>query len=108
MKYTEIKHSISYKISIYIAGDYEKAVEICKIYCDEVGFCVSVTQTEYIYTDGSESGVMVGIINYPRFPTDSISLMCHAREIGNLLLDHLEQQSYTIETPETTHWYSRR
>lgn len=108
MKYTEIKHAKSYKISIYIAGDYQKAVEACKTYCDEVGFCVSVTQTEYVYTGGNESGVIIGLINYPRFPSDGLSLVLHAREIGDLLLERLDQQSYSIETPETTHWYSRR
>lgn len=108
MKFTEIKKADSYKISIYIAGDHRLATVICREYCDAVGFCVTVTPTEYVYTGGQESGVIVGLINYPRFPIDPISLLCHAREIGDLLLDRLEQQSYTIETPETTHWYSRR
>lgn len=108
MKFTEVKQCESYKISIYIAGDYNKALAGCREYCDAVGFCVTVTPTEYVYTDGSEKGVIVGLINYPRFPSGPLTLLLHAREIGDLLLDRLDQQSYSIETPETTHWYSRR
>lgn len=108
MNFTEIKKTDSYPISIYIAGDYQLAKIVCREYCDNVGFCVTVTPTEYVYSNGQESGVIIGLINYPRFPSDPITLMLHAREIGDLLLDRLRQQSYTIETPETTHWYSRR
>lgn len=42
----------------------------CHRFVDEVGLCVTVTPTEFIYTDGGEPGAIVGLINYPRFPAD--------------------------------------
>ncbi len=57
-------------VSIFIAGDYDKAHEICRAHCDAVGLCVTVTATSYIYTGGEEAGVIVGLINYPRFPSE--------------------------------------
>ena len=37
-------------------------------YCDEEGLCVTLTHTTFIYTGGREPGIIVGLINYPRFP----------------------------------------
>jgi hypothetical protein len=41
----------------------------------EIGFCVTVTSTEFVYgvpnltaSLGYEPGVAIGVINYPRFP----------------------------------------
>ncbi len=48
----------------------KEAEDICQEYCDEVGLCVTTTRTNYIYTNGSEPGVAVGFINYPRFPAE--------------------------------------
>lgn len=48
----------------------KKAETICQKYCDEIGFCVSITPTKYIYSFGSEKGFVIGIIAYPRFPKD--------------------------------------
>lgn len=62
------KTCTSYPVSIFMAGDYNAAREICRAYCDEVGYCVTVTPTSYVYTGGEESGFIVGLINYPRFP----------------------------------------
>ena len=46
----------------------EEVKTICQKFVDEVGQCVSVTPTEFIYTKGNEEGVVVGFIIYPRFP----------------------------------------
>lgn len=46
--------------------DYVK--QLCQKHVDKIGLCVTVTETDYIYTNGSEKGVIVGLINYPRFP----------------------------------------
>lgn len=53
-------------VSIFIAGDFDEARDLCRAFCDEEGLCVTVTPTTYVYTGGEEDGVIVGLINYPR------------------------------------------
>lgn len=78
-------------------------------YCNETGFCVSLTETEYIYTHGPtsgcvghEPGCVVGIINYPRFPSDAAALRERAIVIAKGLLQLLNQGKVTIAFPDET------
>ena len=103
-----IKRTKSFPVTIYIAGSYNKALKIIQKYCDEVGFCVTVNHTYYIYKDGKEEGVEVGLINYPRFPSDPTTLVGKAKEIAELLRNGLDQESYSIQTQHDTIWYSYR
>lgn len=98
--------SISY--TIFIAGDYDKAVAISQEYCNQEGFCVTVTPTKYVYSFGQESGVIIGIINYPRFPKTLMQLRKNAIDLANLLRTELNQESFTIYGPEKTEWFSYR
>ena len=97
----------SFPVSIFIAGDAAKAREICRAFCFNVGLCATVTPTEFIYTGGQEAGV-VGLINYPRFPSDPDNLLTVARQLADDLVHGLHQHSYTVQTPTETHWFSRR
>ena len=105
MKYVE---SPSYPVSIFIAGSAMEAETICHDYCDSVGFCVTVTETVYCYTGGEEAGVIVGLINYPRFPSKPAEIWAHAEALGLKLLVGLKQQSFTIQSPDRTKWFSAR
>lgn len=98
----------SLPISIFMAGDYAAAKDICRAYCDDVGFCVTVTPTSYIYTGGEEPGFIVGIINYPRFPASQADLARHAVVISDMLRNALGQESYSIQYPDSTVWHSWR
>ena len=98
----------SYPVSIFIAGDADKAREICRKFCDEEGLCVTVTPTTYVYTGGQESGVIVGLINYPRFPSEPSSIEQIATLLALELMHRLEQQSVSIQSPEVTRWFSIR
>lgn len=98
----------SYPVSIFIAGSVWEAETVCREYSDAVGFCVTVTGTNYVYTSGEESGVIVGLINYPRFPSTPEAITAHAFALGDLLRERLGQQSYSIQTPERTIWRSWR
>jgi hypothetical protein len=95
-------------VSIFIAGDYLDAEIECSDYCDEVGLCVTVTRTSYIYTGGHQTGVVVGLINYPRFPSEPALIEAKAIELGRRLLDALDQESFSVQTPTATTWFSRR
>ena len=98
----------SYPVSIFIAGDYDHARQICREFCMEQGACVTVTPTAYIYTEGEEAGVVVGFINYPRFPSELVDILADAKHLAEKLMRGLCQHSYTIQTPTETHWFSRR
>ena len=103
-----VKQTRSFPVSIYIAGQYSKALKILQDYCDEVGYCVTVEPTYYIYKNGKESGIRVGLINYPRFPSDPTTITKKAFEIAEKLRVGLKQESYSVETPLETIWYSYR
>lgn len=98
----------SYPINIFMAGDYERAVDICRFHCDENPWCVTVTPTTFTYAGGTEEGFIVGLINYPRFPATPERLWTEAYAIGHRLREALEQQSYTIQAPDKTVWISHR
>lgn len=98
----------SLPISIFIAGDYDAARQICRDFCDAVGFCVTVTATSYVYTGGEEAGVIVGLINYPRFPASQAELADRALRLADRLREGLGQDSYSIQYPDTTVWHSWR
>lgn len=107
-KDTKVVFVPSEPIQIYIAGDLNKAREICRFYCMEKGLCVNVIPNEYIYTGGSETGVRVEIINYPRFPKQPDELLYTAKELMYDLMFGLCQHSATVQTQVTTYWFSRR
>lgn len=98
----------SYPASIFIAGDYASAIQTCRTFCDEVGLCVTVTETVYTYTGGQEAGVVVGLINYPRFPSKPEEIFARAEGLAERLCVELGQESYTIQAPDKTVWISYR
>lgn len=102
------KETASYPISIFMAGDINAAIDYVRQYCDENGLCVTVTPTSYIYTNGQESGFIIGLINYPRFPSDPAELWATAECVGTYLRERLYQDSYSIQAPDRTVWYSWR
>lgn len=98
----------SYPVSIFIAGNAWQAETSCLDYCDAVGFCVTVTETTYCYTGGELAGVIVGLINYPRFPKEPAEIWAHAETLAAKLRVDLKQESYTIQAPDKTVWFSHR
>lgn len=98
----------SYPVQIFMAGDLNVAEQVCREYCFDLGDCVAVSPTQYIYTGGQEAGFVVGFINYPRFPRTPIELTARAETLAIRLMDRLCQHSFTIQTPTETAWYSRR
>ena len=103
-----IKRARSFPVTIFIAGSYGKAMKILQEYCDEIGFCVTIEHTYYIFKGGKEDGIIVGLINYPRFPDEPSNIIDKAKEIAEKLRVGLDQESYSIQTPHDTIWYSYR
>lgn len=104
----KIQKAPSFKVSVYIAGDFSVARQLCREWTYAEGACVTVTPTSYVYTGGMEDGVEVGFINYPRFPASSAEILDKAERLGLFLMEGLFQSSFTIQTPIETFWYSRR
>ena len=96
------------RFDIFIAGDAAHAKQICRQYTFDVGLCVTVEQVSFIYTGGEETGVRVGLINYPRFPSTSDKIHEKAKGLADALLRGLCQHSYSIVGPAETEWFTRR
>lgn len=93
---------------IFIAGDYYAIAAVCQAYCDEIGYCVTVEPTSYVYTLGTETGAVIGLINYPRFPRDPEAIFEHAETLGLRVMEQCGQKSFSIMTPTFTRWYNNR
>lgn len=98
----------SYPVSIFMAGDYTRAVKICRFHCDECPWCVTVSPTTFTYTGGTEDGFIIGLINYPRFPSPPERIWHEAEAVAHRLCEALGQKSYTIQAPDKTVWISHR
>ena len=75
---------------------FKFAEKICQQYINEVKWCISITKTKYIYVDGNENGIIVGIIYYPRFPLSNKQLKNRTINLANLLMEQLNQNRVTI------------
>lgn len=98
----------SYPVSIFIAGRASDIEDQCRTYCDEVGLCVTCTPTCFVYTHGEDEGYIAGLINYPRFPSTPEAIWAHAEALAERLRTEADQQSYTIQAPDKTVWFSHR
>ncbi|UAT28897.1 hypothetical protein PP753_gp61 [Dinoroseobacter phage vB_DshP-R7L] len=101
------KAAQSFTQRIWMAGNYANAEEICRRFCER-GMCVSISPANYIYTGGEESGFVVTLINYARFPKSPVRLKEISFELAMDLCVGLHQQSFTIEGPEETLFFSSR
>ncbi len=82
--------------------DIAYAKELCQKFCNEVKLGLTFTPTNFIYVDGSEPGFIVGLINYPRFPSSSMIIIQRAKELGLILLKELSQERLSIVTRDRT------
>lgn len=88
-------------IDIHICGDGFAIHKVLQEYC-ETGFCISIMPCGYIYTGGAESGWLVRIINYPRFPEPYDKLKTRAISLADKMLEALGQSSCSIVCPDET------
>ncbi len=73
---------------------------VCQDYCDEIGYCVSFTPTNFIYSHGDEPGVIVGCIQYPRFPKTNEENRRRALVLSEKLMKKANQCRVTIMMPD--------
>lgn len=95
-------------IKIYMSGPVEVAKQVIREECLTAGLCVTIEPTCFIYTGGEENGFVVGLLNYPRFPSTPEQLLARARILAIKLLDQTFQHSALIVTPTMSEWYTMR
>lgn len=93
---------------LYLSGPIEVAKQIIRADCLRQGLCVTVEPTTFIYTGGEEAGYVVGLVNYPRFPSDQAAITERARDLMHKLLEGTHQHSALLVTPEATEWVTKR
>lgn len=93
---------------IYMSGPIEQAKQALRAECLREGLCVTIEPTLFIYPGGEEAGFVVGLVNYPRFPSTPEAITRRAEQLIDALLGATHQHSAMLMTPETTRWVSRR
>lgn len=78
----------------------EAVEDVIQTYVDEKKDCVTITPTKFIYTGGSEPGVIIGFIKYPRFPRPDWEIEQRALELARILLTTFNQCRITVTTPQ--------
>jgi hypothetical protein len=94
----------THTVRIYIAGPIEVAKQLIREHVFNVGLCVTVEPTTFIYSGGEEQGYVVGLVNYPRFPATVLDIDTKAHTLAQLLLEKTFQKSALMVTPNSTHW----
>lgn len=105
---TRREYGETFTVRIYLSGPIETAKQIIRADCFDAGLCVTIQPTLFIYTGGEELGYVVGLLNYPRFPTTQEALLHRARVLANKLLDATFQHSALIVSPFATEWHTKR
>ena len=70
--------------------------DFIKEWCTEKKQCVSVSETEFIYVNGYEPGLVIGFINYPRFPFSQSEIKNRTIELGELLMKKFNQYRVSL------------
>ena len=94
----------TYQIKIYLSGSIEVAKQVIRKHLLEHPLCVTIEPTTFIYVGGEEAGYVVGLLNYPRFPSAPNELNVRADVLAELLLKKTFQRSALVVKPETTRW----
>lgn len=85
--------------------NYFRHADVMKViqsWCTEKKQCVSITPTQFVYVqndetgEGSEHGVVIGFINYPRYPMSEAEIRNRARELGGILMKEFKQYRVSI------------
>lgn len=98
----------SYWVKIFIASNKQDTERVCRKVCYDVGLCVTIEDCSYVYTGGLEEGVVVGLINYARFPDSPENIYYKAEVLAKKIMEECCQKSFTLMTPTDSVFYSRR
>lgn len=91
-------------VTIHMAGDFAETKRLLRKACYYQGLCVTVSAETFIYTGGEEEGVRIGLVNYPRFPSDISSIQDRAIALAEQLVVDLCQKTALVVGPVETVW----
>ena len=98
----------TFQVRIYVSGPIEHAKALLRKEVMRKGLCVTIEPTTFIYSGGEESGYVVGLIQYPRFPARESSIVLRAKKIANLLMRQTAQWSALVVAPDKSIYMSCR
>jgi len=98
----------TYEVKLYLAGPIDIAKQILREEAAKEGLCITIQPTLYIYTQGEETGYVVGFMQYPRFPKPEQEIYHRAKEIGIALMQKTFQGSFSVVAPDRTEFISIR
>lgn len=96
----------TYRAEVCIACDIIDIKDFCHYYFTEKRpWCATITETDYIFTNGNETGALIRFINYGRFPTtDFDNLLKEIKEFGIELCKDINQSSFSIVADNKTYY----
>lgn len=104
----DIKTEPTFWARIYIAGSLETIKQGLRDECMRDPLCVTVEPVAFIYMGGEETGAVIQLINYPRFPSEPEKIFERAESIAFNLLDRACQNTALLMTPGKTVWIARK
>lgn len=81
----------------------QEVKEICQEYCNTIGLCVTITPTHFVYKNGNEDGCLIGLINYPRFPSEKEDILTKANNLAEILKEKFNQIRVSIICSDKTY-----
>lgn len=90
-----------------LVGQRVLADTVCREFCDDHEIGVTVTNMTFIYPGGKEPGVIVGLFDYPRFPTGWPKVLASAKELADVLLVSLKQERLSIVCADQSYLVER-
>jgi len=83
---------------------YNEARNLLQEYCNENKLCVSFKKIDFIYPNGKENGIEIGLINYPRFPFKNHNQELHeiSIKIAKMLMKNFKQKRCSIVFDDET------
>ena len=103
-----LKDVPTYTVTIYASGSIEVAKQTIREECFRGGLCVTISPTLFIYTGGEEFGFQIGLINYPRLPSDETTIWNRAVDLATKILDATFQHSTLVLSSSKTLWITKR
>jgi hypothetical protein len=81
----------------------QDAEDICQTFCNEVGLGLTLKENEFIYKNGYETGVEIGLINYPRFPKTNDEITMLSLELASILKEKFNQHRVSVVCTDKTY-----
>lgn len=95
---------VTHQVTLWMAGDVPTAHRVVRDFCYQEGACFTVTPSKFIYTGGEEDGFAIGLVNYPRFPSEPEALQAKAERLALKLLPACNQRTCLLVGTTVTKW----